>query len=110
MLNGGELDGFRILSRKTVELMTINHTGDKKIWLTGPGYGFSLGYAVVTDQGQAATSQSVGSYHWGGAYGTIFWVDPKESLIGVLMVQIYPYLPLNIRPNMISMTYQAFAD
>ncbi len=110
MLNGGKLEGVRILSRKTVELMTVNHTGDKKIWLTGPGYGFGLGYAVVTDQGQAATSQSVGSYHWGGAYGTIFWVDPKESLIGILMVQVYPYLPLNIRPNMISMTYQAVAD
>ena len=110
MLNGGELDGIRILSRKTVELMTVNHTGDLPIWLTGPGYGFGLGYAVVTDQGQAATSQSVGSYHWGGAYGTIFWVDPKESLIGILMVQVYPYRPLGIRPNMISMTYQAIAD
>lgn len=110
MLNGGELDGARILSRKTVELMTVNHTGDLPIWLTGPGYGFGLGYAVVTDQGQAATSKSEGSYHWGGAYGTISWVDPEETLIGVLMVQIYPYRPLMIRPNMISMTYQAIAD
>ena len=51
MLNGGQLDGARILSRKTVELMTANHTGDFGIWLAGPGYGFGLGYAIVTDLG-----------------------------------------------------------
>ncbi len=110
MLNGGERDGVRLLSRKTVELMTANHTGDKENWLTGPGYGFGLGYAVVTDQGPAATPKSEGSYHWGGAYGTISWVDPKEELVGVLMEQIYPYTHLNIRPDMKSMTYQAIVD
>src|SRR6185295_16803575 len=47
MLNGGELDGVRILSRKTVELMTVNHTGDHDVWLVGPGHGFGLGFAVV---------------------------------------------------------------
>ena len=110
MLNGGELDGVRILSRKTVELMTANHTGDKGIWLAGPGYGFGLGYAVVTDLGPSGTPRSEGSYYWGGAYGTIFWVDPSEKLIGILMEQIRPYTHLNVRPDLATMTYQAIVD
>ena len=110
MLNGGELEGTRILSRKTVELMTTNHTGDKGIWLAGPGYGFGLGYAIVTDLGPSGTPRSEGSYYWGGAYGTIFWVDPEEELIGILMEQIRPYTHLNIRPDLATMTYQAIID
>ena len=110
MLNGGELEGTRILSRKTVELMTSNHTGDKGIWLTGPGYGFGLGYAIVTDLGQSGSPRSEGSYYWGGAYGTIFWVDPKEELIGILMEQIRPYSHINTRADMATMTYQAIID
>ena len=61
MLNGGELDGVRLLGRKTIELMTANHTGDYGIWLAGPGYGFGLGYAVVTDLGPSGTPRSEGS-------------------------------------------------
>ena len=110
MLNGGELDGARILGRKTVELMTANHTGDKGIWLAGPGYGFGLGYAVVTDLGPSGTPRSEGSYYWGGAFGTIFWVDPSEELIGILMEQIRPYTHLNVRPDLATMTYQAIVD
>ena len=110
MLNGGELDGARILGRKTVELMTANHTGDKGIWLAGPGYGFGLGYAVVTDLGPSGTPRSEGSYYWGGAFGTVFWVDPAEELIGILMEQIRPYTHLNIRPDLATMTYQAIVD
>ena len=110
MLNGGELEGTRILSRKTVELMTANHTGDKGIWLAGPGYGFGLGYAIVTDLGPAGTPRSKGSFYWSGAYGTIFWVDPSEELIGILLQQLRPYVHLNVRPDMASMTYQAIVD
>ena len=110
MLNGGELDGARILGRKTVELMTANHTGDKGIWLAGPGYGFGLGYAVVTDLGPSGTPRSEGSYYWGGAFGTIFWVDPSEELIGILMEQVRPYTHLNVRPDLATMTYQAIVD
>ncbi len=110
MLNGGELEGTRILSRKTVEMMTSNHTGDKGIWLAGSGYGFGLGYAIVTDLGPAATPRSEGSYYWSGAYGTIFWVDPEEEVIGILMQQLRPYVHLNVRPDMASMTYQAIID
>ena len=110
MLNGGELDGTRIVSRKTVELMTANHTGDKGIWLAGPGYGFGLGYAIVTDLGPSGTPRSGGSFYWSGAYGTIFWVDPAEEIIGILMQQLRPYVHLNVRPDMATMTYQAITD
>ena len=110
MLNGGELDGVRILSRKTVELMTANHTGDFGIWLAGPGYGFGLGYAIVTDLGPSATPRSEGSYYWGGAFGTIFWVDPSEELIGIMLTQMRPYTHLRIRDDLATMTYQAIVD
>jgi CubicO group peptidase (beta-lactamase class C family) len=110
MLNGGELDGVRILGRKTVELMTTNHTGDLGIWLRGPGYGFGLGYSVVVDQGQSGMPASAGTYAWGGAFGTIFWVDPVEELIGVFMTQIRPYTHFNIREDMTTLTYQALVD
>ncbi len=110
MLNGGELEGTRIVSRKTVELMTTNHTGDKGIWLAGPGYGFGLGYAIVTDLGPSGTPLSEGSFYWSGAFGTIFWVDPSEEIIGILMQQLRPYVHLNVRPDMATMTYQAIID
>ena len=110
MLNGGELDGVRILSRKTVELMTTNHTGDYGIWLAGPGYGFGLGYAIVTDLGPSGTPRSEGSYYWGGAFGTIFWVDPSEELISIMLTQIRPYTHLNIRQDLATLTYQAVVD
>ena len=110
MLNGGELEGTRLVSRKTVEMMTANHTGDKGIWLAGPGYGFGLGYAVVTDLGPAATPRSEGSFYWSGAFGTIFWVDPVEEIIGIVMQQLRPYTHINVRPDMASMTYQALID
>tara|TARA_B100001123_G_scaffold368714_1_gene429931 strand:- start:7536 stop:8822 length:1287 start_codon:yes stop_codon:yes gene_type:complete len=108
MLNGGELDGVRILSRRTVELMTVNHTGDFPI-NTGPGYGFGLSYPIVTDLGTAATPRSEGSY-FGSGHGPIFWVDPKEELIGIMMEQLFPYTQINIMKDMVSMTYQAVVD
>ncbi len=110
MLNGGELDGVRILGRKTVELMTMNHIGDKEIWLIGPGHGFGLGYAVVDDPGAAAMPYSVGSYFWWGAFNTTFWVDPREELIGILMTQLRPYTHLNIRQDLATLAYQAIVD
>ena len=110
MLNGGELDGARILGRKTVELMTLNHIGDHEVWLVGPGYGFGLGYAVVQDPGAAAMPYSPGSYFWWGAYNTTFWVDPQEDLIGVLLTQLRPYTHLNIRQDLATLAYQAIVD
>ena len=91
LLNGGELDGVRILSRKSIEYMTADHTPEAMrkgpAYLPGPGYGFGLGFAVRTDNGVAATPGSAGDYNWGGLGGTYFWVDPKEKLIAIWMMQ-----------------------
>jgi CubicO group peptidase (beta-lactamase class C family) len=110
MLNGGELDGVRLLGRKTVELMTANHTGDLPIWLTGPGYGFGLGYSVVKDIGATGLPASAGSFGWGGAFCTYFWVDPAEEMIGIVMTQVRPYGHLNIRQEFQVLACQAIID
>jgi len=91
LLNGGELDGARILGPHTVAWMTSNHV-DRAIamgpgYLPGPGYGFGLGVAVRTDPGLSEWPGSVGDYFWGGYAGTYFWIDPKEQLIPILMFQ-----------------------
>ena len=110
MLNGGELDGARLLGRKTVELMTVNHTGGIPLWLAGPGSGFGLGYGVVLDQGQTRLPWSEGSFYWGGAFCTYSWVDPKEELVGILMAQLRPYDHVNIRQDFVVLAYQALVD
>jgi CubicO group peptidase (beta-lactamase class C family) len=110
MLNGGELDGARILGRKTVELMTANHIGDLPVWLSGPGYGFGLGYSVIKDLGQAGIPGSVGQYGWGGAFCTYFWVDPMEETIGIMMTQVIPYTHINIRQEFQVLVNQAIVD
>ncbi len=110
MLNGGELDGVRILGPRTVRLMTSSHTGDKPIWLRGKGSGFGLGYAVSTDLGMSAMPSAEGTFGWGGAYCTVFWVDPSDQLIGILMTQVRPYTHLNIRRDFQTLAYQALVD
>ncbi len=110
MLNGGEIDGARLLSRNTVNLMMDNHTADLPLWLPGPGMGFGLGWAVVEDRGAAATPLSEGSAYWGGAYCTISWIDREEGLIGVLMTQVRPYTHLNIRQDFQVLAHQAIVD
>jgi CubicO group peptidase (beta-lactamase class C family) len=90
MVNGGELDGKRYLSRKTVELMLSNHIvgmAGSTIATTGPGYGFGLGYGVRLDEGMGWTPGSKGDAMWAGAWGTSFWIDPKEKLVGIFMAQ-----------------------
>lgn len=110
MLNGGELDGVRLLSPRTVRTMTTNHIGGKPVWLRGAGYGFGLGYSVTTDVGLSAMPNAAGTYGWGGAYCTVFWVDPVDELIGILMTQVRPYTHLNIRQDFQTLTYQALLD
>jgi CubicO group peptidase (beta-lactamase class C family) len=86
LLNGGELDGARVLRAETVRQMTQNATGSMPT-LRGPGWGFSLGFGVVTDPATAKTRLPTGSYGWGGIYGTQFWVDPTNRVAGVVMTQ-----------------------
>jgi CubicO group peptidase (beta-lactamase class C family) len=90
MLNGGEFNGIRILSPQTVKYMSRDHLG--KIGIEGPndepiGIGFGLGFAVMKDPGAAGYMSSEGTYFWAGAAGTQFWIDPKEDLVVVAMIQ-----------------------
>ena len=89
LLNGGTLDGKRILGPKTVAYMTVDHLGTVvapgPLYL--PGAGFGLGFAVRKDAGVSPFAGSVGEYNWGGAGGTYFWVDPKEDMFVVFMMQ-----------------------
>lgn len=110
VLNGGELDGVRLLAPSTVSLILENHTGDLPLWLPGPGMGFGLGYGVVVDRGEAATPLSEGSGYWGGAYCTLSWIDPEQEIVGVLMTQVRPYTHINIRQDFQVLTYQAILD
>jgi CubicO group peptidase (beta-lactamase class C family) len=96
LLNGGELNGARLLSPKTVELMRANQIGDLDMWLGGPGTGFGLGFGVIKDIGQSAQIGSQGTYYWGGFFSTDFWIDPQEKLVGILLTQTRPYGPHNI--------------
>jgi CubicO group peptidase (beta-lactamase class C family) len=90
--------------------MTTNHIGDLPIWLTGPGFGFGLGYSVVTDVGKTGQPGSVGNYGWGGAFCTYFSVDPYEGMISILMTQVRPYDHLNIRQEFLVLANQAIID
>ncbi len=110
MLNGGELDGTRLLAPATVSLMIDNHTGDLPLWLPGPGMGFGLGYGVVVDRGAAATPLSEGAAYWGGAYCTLSWFDPDQQLVAVLMTQVRPYTHINVRQDFQALAYQAIVD
>jgi len=110
MLNGGELDGVRLLGPKTVELIFANHTGDLPLWLSGPGMGFGLGYSVVLDRAVAHTSDTEGSVSWGGAFGTLFWIDPAEELVAIVLTQIRPYSHIRIREGFHNVVNQAIVD
>ena len=90
LLNGGTLDGTRLIGRKTLELMASDHLGPSvaiKGTLLTPGHGFGLGFAVRTQQGIASFPGSVGQFFWSGMGGTFFWIDPKEELFAIFMSQ-----------------------
>lgn len=107
LLNGGALDGARLLGPKTIELMTRSHTSElaPPLQLLGLGANFGLGFRVVTDLAQTQTLGSDGMYGWSGIYGTNFWVDPQEKLVAVMMVQKYP-APA-VAPTFQPLVYQA---
>ncbi|HMM89742.1 serine hydrolase domain-containing protein [Bradyrhizobium sp.] len=86
LLNEGELDGARVLRAETVRQMTQNVTGTMPT-LRGPGWGFTLGFGIVTDPAAAKTRLPAGSYGWGGIYGTQFWIDPTNRVVGLVMTQ-----------------------
>jgi CubicO group peptidase (beta-lactamase class C family) len=121
LLNGGELDGVRILGRKTVELMTINHLpggGELAQFALPGGYGetgfdgvgFGLTMAVGLGQVETQAIGSKGDFYWGGAASTIFWVDPAEDLIVIFMTQLMPSGTFNFRGQLKSIVYSAIVD
>lgn len=107
LLNGGELEGQRVLQRDTVALMTQNQIGKMRIPFSGHGEGFGFGFGVLTDRGATDDEASAGTFSWGGIFNTYFWVDPREQLIGVLMAQVFPYDHLTTRADFKHLTYAA---
>ena len=110
LLNKGELDGVRLLGRKTIELMTMNHLPDGLHPFEEPFRGFGLGVSVLTDVAESQILGSVGTYGWGGAANTTFWVDPKEELIGLLMLQFMPSGTYPVIPDFRVLVYQSLVD
>jgi CubicO group peptidase (beta-lactamase class C family) len=104
LLNGGELDGARILSPHGVALLTTDQLDTA---YGRPGFGFSLGFEILEDPGLAGRYGSPGSYGWGGAYATTYWVDPAERLIGIIMTQTLPAGGLDVADRFRTLTYAA---
>jgi CubicO group peptidase (beta-lactamase class C family) len=113
LINGGALDGKRYLSPRTIAYMTSDHMGDivrrGPYDLLGPGYKFGLGFAVRTDTGLAPIAGSLGDYYWGGAGGTYFWVDPREKMFVVFMMQS-PSKRVQYRATLRDMVYAAIME
>jgi CubicO group peptidase (beta-lactamase class C family) len=120
LLRGGELDGVRLLSPRTVAYMTRNHlpggvdldTFGAPVFAESPmrGIGFGLGFAVVDDPAALKNLSTRGEYNWGGAASTAFWVDPAERLTVVLMTQLLPSSTLPLRPRLRRAVYSALVD
>jgi CubicO group peptidase (beta-lactamase class C family) len=120
LLNGGELDGTRLVSRKTIEFMRMNHLpGDRTMAemsssafseLASEGTGFGLGFAVTLDPAELQQIGSVGNFSWGGAASTYFWIDPEEEIVAILMTQLYPSSTYPLRPQLNQLVYAAIED
>lgn len=119
LLGKGELDGVRLLGRKTVEYMTANHLpGNCDLATMGQpvftetsyeGIGFGLGFSVVVDPAAANVLDSPGEFAWGGAASTYFWVDPVEEVIAVFLTQLLPSSTYPLRRELKTLVYQALA-
>ena len=119
LLNGGELDGTRLLGPRTLEYMTRNHLpggrdmasfGHSLSGETEEGVGFGLGFSVVTDAAALKVPASEGEFAWGGAASTVFWVDPAEELIVLFMTQLLPSTTYPIRRELRRLVYQSVVD
>jgi len=120
LANRGQLDGERLLGRKTVEHMRLNHLPDNRdmaamgqpVWseTSYDGIGFGLGFAVVLDPVKASIITSVGEHHWGGAASTFFWLDAEEELFVIFLTQLIPSSTYPIRRELRTRVYQALVD
>lgn len=120
LMRGGELDGSRVLSPKTIAYMRLNHLPENRdmaamgqpVWseTSYEGIGFGLGWAVVIDPVRAKMVTSAGEHHWGGAASTFFWMDPVEDLYVILLTQLMPSSTYPIRRELRTRVYQAIVD
>jgi CubicO group peptidase (beta-lactamase class C family) len=118
LANGGQLDGVRIMSRTTINLMTSDHLGNRiaapatpgELLFSSPGYTFGLGFAVRTGVGMSTLPGSAGEFTWGGYGGTFFWVDPKEEIVAVYMSQAPGPSRQYYRRLFKQLVYQAVVD
>jgi CubicO group peptidase (beta-lactamase class C family) len=108
LANKGELSGKRLLGKQTVAFMTADHVGNRPG--RPPGLGFGLGFEVRTETGEAALPGSVGEYGWAGNAGTLFWIDPKEQLIAIYMVQVSDPDRVALRNQFRTMVQSAIID
>jgi CubicO group peptidase (beta-lactamase class C family) len=106
LLNNGEYNGKKILSRRTVELITSNQIGE----LNHGRNKFGLGFEIVTTEGQAVLGISEGSFLWGGYFATNYWADPKEKIVGLIFTQQFPMSHNEIHNKYKAMVYQALDD
>ena len=120
LLNGGELDGARLLGPKTIELMTMNHLPDGQDLseralgtfseTANDGVGFGLGFAMIVDIPRTQNVGSLGEYYWGGAASTIFWIDPVEDMIVIFLTQFMPSGTFNFRGQIKQILYPGLLD
>jgi CubicO group peptidase (beta-lactamase class C family) len=121
LLNQGELDGVRLLGRKTIELMTMNHLpGGQDLTALAQagmftetayaGVGFGLGFSVMRSPARAQISGTPGEYAWGGAASTAFWIDPVEDLVVIFMTQLMPSSSYPLRRELRALAYSALID
>ncbi|QCR21254.1 serine hydrolase [Pontibacter sp. SGAir0037] len=106
LLNGGEYNGRRILKESTVRLMTTNQIGE----INNGDSKFGLGFGIATEKGAANSPVSVGSFDWGGIFGTTYWVDPKEGIVALLYTQKYPNSHGGLGNEFRKLVYQAIVD
>lgn len=106
MLNGGEYNGQRLLSRNTVRMMTMNQIGDLNLGENK----FGLGFAIVSEKGSSMMPHQIGTYSWGGAFSTTYWVDPKEKMVVLLYRQMWGAHDDEIDAKFKVLVYQAIND
>ena len=108
LADGGEFAGQRLLGSKTIEFMTADHVGSRPG--RPPGLGFGLGFEVRTSVGEAALPGSLGEYGWAGNAGTLFWIDPREQLIAIYMVQVSDGVRVMLRNQFRTMVQSAIMN
>jgi CubicO group peptidase (beta-lactamase class C family) len=106
LLNGGEFNGHRILSRNSVRMMTMNQIGD----LSLGDNKFGLGFQIVTEKGSAKTPAPVGTYSWGGMFSSSYWIDPKDKVVAQLFLQLFPNSHGDIHEKFQVLVYQAMTN